>query len=204
MKNLRVGLYGGTFSPPHTGHVNAAREFVRALHLDKLLVMPANIPPHKTLEGDVSAHERLEMCRLAFGDVKGATVSDYEIAKAGVSYTVDTLMHLSESFSSIFMLCGDDMLLTLDKWRSPEKVLALCTVVCMRRYDTDSTALYEKAEELKEKFGARIEFIDAPPMPLSSTEVREMLSLSDDRAGEHLTPSVLEYIGKNKLYGFRA
>lgn len=200
MEDKRVGLYGGTFSPPHRGHVNAAAEFVRAMCLDKLYIMPANIPPHKEIVNPVPAQMRLAMCRMAFASVMNTEVSDYEISKAGVSYTVDTLRYLCKRFSQVFMLCGDDMFLTLDRWRSPDEIFRMAHIVCMRRYDTDSAPLTEKKAEYESCFGARVTFIDAEPIPVSSTEIRDMLGKGDARASEYVAPSVLEYIEKNGLY----
>lgn len=200
MESKRVGLYGGTFSPPHVGHVHAATEFERAMELELLYIMPANVPPHKTVAYPIPPSDRLEMCRLAFGEVPDTVVSDFEISRDCVSYTVDTLRMLYEQYGRVFMLCGDDMLLTLDRWRAPEEIFRMAHVVCMRRYDTDSAPLLEKAEEYKSRFGAQVTFIDSKPLPVSSTEIRGMLKNSDACAAEYLAPAVLEYIRNKGLY----
>ena len=89
---MRIGIYGGTFNPPHIGHVHAAEEAGRVLGLDKLLIVPDNVPPHKTLpEGSPDNAQRLEMARLAFGAVPCAEVSDLELRREGKSYSVDTV-----------------------------------------------------------------------------------------------------------------
>lgn len=200
MEDKKVGLYGGTFSPPHAGHVNAAENFVRAIGLDKLIIMPAGIPPHKAVDHPVSGKARLEMCRLAFGEIDEAEVSDFEISKDGLSYTVDTLRYLYPAYGKIYLLCGDDMLLTLDRWRESSEIFRMAHIVCMRRYDTDGAQLREKAEEYERRFDATISFIDASPLPVSSTDVREMLKSGDSDAGKYLNKSVLEYIKKKGLY----
>ena len=87
----RIGIYGGTFSPPHNGHLQAVKAFMEQMWLDFVYVIPAAIPPHKTVDCDVTPEQRLDMCRLAFADVEGVYVSDMEIARGGTSYTVDTL-----------------------------------------------------------------------------------------------------------------
>ena len=199
-RKKRVGLYGGTFSPPHRGHVNAAAEFVRETELDVLYVMPANIPPHKEVLEPVPAEDRLQMCRLAFGEVERAVVSDYEIKKSGVSYTVDTLRHLASDDSELYMLCGDDMMLTLDRWREYEEIFRLTGIVCMRRYDTDGSALAVKKAEYEEKYGARVRFITAPPIPVSSTEIRGMIINGADGVAEYLKAEVVKFIGEKGLY----
>ncbi len=197
----KIGLYGGTFSPPHAGHVNAARNFVESVGLDKLYVMPANIPPHKVVSNPIPTEMRLEMCRYAFGAVPNVVVSDYECTKAGVSYTVETLRHLSEESAELYMLCGDDMFLTLDTWRLSEEIFSLATIVCMRRYDGDGDALFKKKTEYEEKYGARVIFIDAEALPVSSTEIREMIKNGCEDAEKYLDGDVISYINENGLYG---
>lgn len=201
MEDKRVGLYGGTFSPPHAGHVNAAANFAEAMDLQKLIIMPAGIPPHKVVEDPVPSEMRLEMCRLAFAEVGAAEVSDYEISKEGLSYTVDTLRHLYPTCGRVYLLCGDDMLLTLDKWRESGEIFRMAHIVCMRRYNTDASMLYEKAKEYEERFGASVTFIDATPLPVSSTDVREMLKCGDADAKKYLDSEVLGYIREKGLYG---
>lgn len=200
MEDKRIGLYGGTFSPPHKGHVNAAENFVRALDLDKLYVMPANIPPHKEVRNPVSPSLRLEMCRRAFAGVENAVVSDYEITKSGVSYTYETLDFLSKESCDIYMLCGDDMFLTLDTWRRGDDILRSTHIVCMRRYDTDGAELLSKKKEYEEKYAASVTFIDSLPIPVSSTEIREMIRSGDGEAERYLDGGVLEFINENGLY----
>lgn len=155
MKKKKIGLYGGTFSPPHYGHIRAAESFISGVELDELYVMPANIPPHKMIDAGDDPKIRLEMCRAAFGDIPKVTVSDYEIEKSGVSYTIDTLEHLTENGEEVYLLCGDDMFLTLESWRRGEDILRTANIVLMRRYDGDDTELCVKASEY-EKSTARM------------------------------------------------
>ena len=120
---MRLGIYGGTFSPPHMGHVLAAEAFVREIALDRLLIMPTAIPPHKEAH-DVPADEhRLALCRLAFEGIAGAEVSDLELRRGGRSYTYLTLRELQREDQEIFFLCGTDMLLSLDSWRNADEVM---------------------------------------------------------------------------------
>ena len=102
----RIGIYGGTFSPPHKGHVAAARAFMEQMELDFLYVIPNALPPHKEMEAPVSAQHRLNMTRLAFGGIEGVYVSDMEIQRGGKSYTVDTLRTLSSSVGYLKSICG--------------------------------------------------------------------------------------------------
>ena len=101
----KIGLYGGTFGPPHLGHVYAAKTFLREVAPDRLLIMPAGIPPHKEKAAGDTPELRLAMCRAAFGDLPHTEISDYEIRKPGKSYTVETLEHLAAPGREITMLC---------------------------------------------------------------------------------------------------
>ena len=196
---MKIGLYGGTFSPPHLAHVRAARLFYEEVSLDKLYVMPAGIPPHKQSDKWGSAVHRLQMTKLAFSTF--ATVSDYEIKKEGKSYTVETLRYLREKHPSdeLYMLVGEDMLYSLDTWRSPEEVMTSCTLVAIRRQDTKMSRLVECAENYKNRYGAKIVFIEETPFDISSTAVRSMIERNDD-VSRFLSEEVYEYIKKNKLY----
>lgn len=195
----RVGLYGGTFSPPHLGHLHAAREFARAVKLDRLIIMPAGTPPHKTETLHIDGERRLEMCRLTFESIPCAEVSSLEIDRGGASYTVDTLRSLEREGEKIFMLCGDDMFLTLDKWRLAPEIFARAAIVCMRRYLTDDGELRKKCAEYEEKYSAEIIFIDAVAFPESSSHVRELLSAGESCEGL-LESRTAEYIKKFGIY----
>ena len=196
---MNIGLYGGTFSPPHSAHVRAAKLFIEAAALDRLYVMPAGIPPHKVADKWGSAHYRLEMTCRAFSDF--AEVSDYEIQKEGRSYTVETLRCLKEKHPEdrLFMLIGEDMFLSLDTWRAPDEIMALATIVALRRKDGDLSVMEAKAEEYKSRYGAKIILIEDEPLEVSSTQIRNMIAEGKD-TGDLLPESVLEYIKEHNLY----
>lgn len=195
----KIGIFGGTFSPPHKGHVRSAELFAAQRQLDELHILPAGIPPHKESDGQATAEDRLAMCRLAFGHIPGVTVSDREIRREGKSYTVLTLREYAEMGIHPEMLVGTDMLLCLDRWYCFREILSLATVVCMRRESDADTGhlLLEKAEALRADYGAKIVFLDGDALELSSSAVRA--SLSDRHA--LLPPSVVDYIEKRGLYG---
>ena len=130
---IRIGIYGGTFSPPHNGHIAAAKAFMEQMWLDFLYVIPTGTPPHKEMSVPTDAAHRLEMCRLAFSGVEGVYVSDMEMRREGRSYTVDTLRELTGEDRRLFLLCGTDMMLTLDQWREPEEIFKLAYPVYIRR-----------------------------------------------------------------------
>ena len=201
MSGWRIGLYGGTFDPPHIGHVRAARKFIQAAQLNCLYIMPTNVPPHKHIDHTDNPKLRLGMCREAFGGIDGVTVSDYEICKKGVSYTVDTLRHLSEvaGGAELFMLCGDDMFLSLDRWREPEEIFRLAHIYCMRRYEYGDVQIEERRRYYEDRFGANVSIIDSPPYPVSSTEIRRLVSCGGDISGA-VPHQVAEFIMSHGLY----
>ena len=172
----RVGIFGGTFSPPHVGHVQAASFFLSEIRLDRLIVMPANIPPHKRmLTGDDPLY-RLRLSKAAFEGLSDrVTVSDYEIRKAGVSYTAETLQAFSGPDVKLYFLVGTDMFLSMDTWYRPEEIFRLSTVVCALRSGSpeDEEKVKEKAKEYRKRFGARIRILKGRPLEISSTEIRE-------------------------------
>lgn len=197
----RIGIYGGTFSPPHNGHLRAAKAFMEQMWLDILYVIPAAIPPHKEMEKHVDAQHRLEMCRLAFGSMEGVYVSDMEIVRGGRSYTVDTLRELSGEDRRLFLLCGTDMMLTLDTWRSPEEIFKLSYPVYIRR-DNDRTLdqpIVQKIAEYHQKYGKVVRRIVTEPLELSSHEVREAIAL--EKSLKDMVPDAVEtYIKEHHLY----
>ena len=202
----RLGIYGGSFSPIHCGHVNSARLFLEAAELDKLLIMPTHTSPHKDPITEATPLQRFEMAGLAFEDDDAyksgrLQISDYEISREGRSYTVYTVEHFASPERELFLLVGTDMFLTLDKWFRSEDILRLCDVVLMRREAERET--YEKIKEkrkiMEQNFGARIHEIEEPPIIASSTEIRELLTKRADVTGM-IPDAVIRYIEKNGLY----
>lgn len=197
----RIGIYGGTFSPPHNGHLAAAKAFMEQMWLDFLYVIPAALPPHKEMEYPVSARDRLEMCRLAFAGMEGVYVSDLEIRRGGKSYTVDTLRELAGDDRRLFLLCGTDMVLTLGEWKDPAEIFRLCYPVYIRR-DNDRSLdqpIVEKIAEYNRKYGKVVRRIVTDPIVLSSGEIRGHLARGEDTDGM-LPAAVKKYIADNHLY----
>ncbi len=190
---MRIGIFGGTFNPVHNGHVNLAKNFKEKLKLDKVLVIPTGIPPHKQAEHLVSSEDRMEMCRLAFGDI--AEVSDIEILRGGKSYTVETLEELKRIYKDddFYFLVGSDMLLSFKRWYRWEDILSMCTL-CATDRDTEGTCR-DADKELFEK----IIFCDFPKTVVSSSEVRQKLMSQQDVTT--LVPAEVEkYIREKGLY----
>lgn len=196
----KVGILGGTFNPPHKGHLHAAQQAQAALGLDHILLMPDNIPPHKALPvGSANTQQRLEMVRLAAQELPGAEVSELELQRGGRSYTVDTLTELTERHPEIsyYFIMGTDMLLSLECWYHPEILCRLCTLVVVARDDADREAIAQAAARYREMWNARIEVVSCPALPVSSTELR----LSQAACRELVPESVWQYIRQQQLYG---
>ena len=198
---MRVGIYGGTFSPVHNGHVAAARAFMEQMWLDILYVIPTGISPHKLMQGDATTADRLEMCRLAFSGMEGVIVSDMETRREGKSYTVDTLREMSREGDRLFLLIGTDMLMTLDSWREPDEIFRLAYPAYIRR-ESDAAmddAIVEKIALYQQKFGKVVRRIVTPPIELSASEVRAAVAAGHSIDGM-VPPAVADYIRSHGLY----
>jgi nicotinate-nucleotide adenylyltransferase len=196
---VRVGILGGTFNPPHLGHLVCAQEAYRQLDLDQVLFIPARIPPHKPVTDEPGVEHRLEMCRLAVGGDERFTVSELEIERDGPSYTVDTLMELKTRAASneLVLILGGDIAAGLPCWHLPERVLELSTLAITRRPGTSREQIDEALSRLGG--GDQAEFFETPTIGVSSTMVRDRV-----RAGEpirYLVPeAVAEHIELQGLY----
>ena len=198
---IRIGIYGGTFSPPHKGHIAAAKAFMEQMWLDFLYVIPTATPPHKEMEIPVSAKDRLEMCRLAFEELDGVCVSDLEINRGGKSYTVDTLRELSGEDRRLFLLCGTDMMLTLDRWKDPDEIFKLCFPVYIRRENDRSldAVIINKIAQYQRDYGKVVRRIVTDPIEISSSQIRQMIVDGEDLSGV-VTKKVENYMKRNHLY----
>ena len=155
----RIGIYGGSFNPPHLGHIFAARKARQLLELDKILLIPAAIPPHKAVaEGSPDGETRFALTQLAIAGETGMEVSRIELDRPGPSYTVDTLHELRESYpqDGLYLLMGTDMFLSFFQWREPEAIAALAVPVCMARVRADaalSAQLLAQQKKMEAVFG---------------------------------------------------
>ena len=196
---MRIGILGGTFNPPHLGHLVAAQEAHRELALDRVLFIPAGTPPHKPVEDEPGARHRLELCRLAVGDDDRFSVSDIELQREGPSYTVDTLKTLRTHAPSddLFLILGGDIAAGLPRWHEPEQVLELATVAIAKRRGTAKSTVDEALAQLSG--GERARFFQMPRIGISSTLVRRRV-----RAGQpirYFVPDgVMHYIETQGLY----
>ena len=134
-----IAILGGTFNPIHNGHVNLAIKIKNNFSIDRLILMPTKIPPHKRIEELADDDDRLEMCRLAAIDLKGVEVSNYEITRGDVSYTVNTLRYFKKEYptAQLFFIMGSDMFLSLESWYCFEEILSLATIITASRQNGD-------------------------------------------------------------------
>ena len=202
---MNIGVYGGTFDPPHWGHITAARAAMEQLGLDKLVLIPDRVPPHKALpEGSASPEQRLEMAALATAELgKRAEVSDRELRRSGPSYTSDTLAALRREYpeDTLWLLMGSDMFLSLQTWHAPEGIMSLARIAPFSREAEDESAAFaaQKAR-LEREYGAQICIVQNPEVrELSSTEVRAALAAG--QGSNLLPPAVYGYVLREHLYG---
>ena len=202
---MNIGVYGGTFDPPHWGHITAARAAMEQLKLDRLVLIPDRVPPHKALpEGSASPEQRLEMAALATAELgKRAEVSDRELRRSGPNYTSDTLAALRREHpeDTLWLLMGSDMFLSLQTWHAPERIMELARIAPFSREAEDESAAFaaQKAR-LERAYGAQIRIVQNPEVrELSSTEVRAALAAG--RGSDLLPPAVYGYVLREHLYG---
>lgn len=200
-KKKKIGIYGGTFNPPHLAHFNACKAFYDFVKPDELLVIPDYLPPHKEIDSFVTTEQRLEMTRLAFESFPFANVTDMEIKRGGKSFTAVTLSELKNEENELYFLCGTDMFLTLDSWYRPDVIFSLATICYVRREnDKENDAkLEEMTAYYKEKYKADILPITSEVTELSSSEIRQKIKLGEC-VDSLLQESVKDYILSRGLY----
>lgn len=191
-----IGILGGSFDPPHKGHIRLADMAKEELGLSGLILIPAGTPPHKLLSGGAGGEDRFEMAKLAAGEREWITVSDIEILREGKSYTFDTVSELKRRMpgEKFCFICGTDMLLSLHRWYRSEELLRLTAFAAMAREENQFALLQEAAENLRMK-GGEIYLINRDPMEVSSTDFRLT------RDPDLLDAKVYAYIREKGLYG---
>ena len=197
---MKTGMFGGSCNPIHNGHTELAKALFRELELDRLLIMPSYIPPHKFVDSAAFPDQRFEMCCLAAKDIEGFEVSNLEIKRQGASYTYLTLHELHSIYpdDELYLLMGADMFMTLQKWKNPEIIFSLATMCAVPRYDDDISRLEQQARFLQE-MGAKTRVLDARVMTVSSTQIRKMVRAGEDISGL-VAPAVQKYIKEHYLY----
>ncbi|MBQ7043316.1 MAG: nicotinate-nucleotide adenylyltransferase [Clostridia bacterium] len=199
---MRIGIFGGTFDPPHAGHKKYADEVRNKLSLDNLIVIPTAAPPHKQKKTSTTAEDRLNMLGLLFEKDSGVLVSDMEIARGGRSYTFETVTLLREQYpdDELIFILGSDMLLSFHTWKNPDVILEKVKICAVTRDgEIDEKMLGEYAEKHFPGKKERFIICDFEPIEISSTEIREKVKngLSVDGL---VDAQVMEYIKEKELY----
>ena len=194
-----IGILGGTFNPPHMGHLVMAQEALDQLGLDRVVFMPVAVPPHKEAREDPGGKARVALCRLAVEDDERFAVSDLEVRRGGASFTVDTLreLHELEPEHDLTFIVGGDMAQSLPAWREPEAVLALARLAVAERERLTREDVARRLEPLHN--GDRVVFFDMPRIDISSSAIRRRVA--DERSIRYLVPdAVAEAIAARDLY----
>ena len=193
-------MFGGSFDPVHNGHVQLAQAFIKELSLDKVFIVPAFISPFKQGGAAVLPYHREKMCRLAFGNIPQAEISDIEIKREGPSYTYQTLEALTKKLDKekIFLITGADSFMSIHKWKEPE-IIFRHAVICGLPRNADDISVLERQSEYLRTSGAETRILNISVMTVSSTEVRAKAAKGESIKG--LVPDDVErYIAENGLY----
>jgi nicotinate-nucleotide adenylyltransferase len=194
---VRVGLLGGTFNPPHIGHLVCAQEAIAQLGLERVLLVPVHEPPHKGVESDPGVEHRVELCRRAVAGEERMDVSRVDADVPGPSFTVDTLrrLHADRPGDELTFIVGGDMALSLPSWREPEAILELAELGVAEREGVRRADIAERLAGLPD----RVRFFDMPRLDISSSLIRRLVGAG--RPIRYLVPdAVAAYIGEAGLY----
>ena len=203
MKKPAIAVFGGTFNPIHIGHEEMISAICELSFIDRLLVMPSKIPPHKSVDFLARDLDRVNMCRLVTDNYEKAELCEMELTREGKSYTVDTLKELLKLYpeNSIYLVIGGDMLSSFTTWRSYEEILKLASLLVFKRAGEDVSDFDNAVLQLKSE-GADVTVLETEIREVSSTEIRE--ALLNNNCSEKLLPKkVLDYITKQKVYDYQ-
>ena len=197
----RIGIYGGTFNPPHLGHVRAAYHGAAALELTKLLVIPSCVAPHKQMpQNSATGEQRLEMLTLCFGGNPGVEVSDLELSRGGASFTWETVAQVRQQYpeAELILFMGTDMFLSFLQWKNPEKILQDASLAVFYRGEAGEAEAIARQKEILEAAGSKVYLVENPVTAISSTDLRRMLVFRC--ADPFLPEGIGEYIRSHGLY----
>lgn len=198
----RIGIMGGTFDPIHNGHLMLGRQAYQEYHLDEIWYMPSKQPPHKKKIDLTPVNDRCNMVKLAVADDPAAFFSDFELLRAGTSYTAMTVTLLKDQYpkNRFFFIIGADSLFELETWYHPEIILrSVYLLVADRLYQHSISTIEEKIQYFRDKYHAEIDFLHCGRMDISSSELRRMI-IQGKSISAYVPPAVEEYIRKYQLY----
>ena len=196
-----IGIMGGTFNPIHYGHLFLAQNAYEQVGLEQIMFMPSKNPPHKMKPEKVTDGQRVEMIALAIEDNPHFILSTLELEREGFTYTADTLELLAKEHpeTRYHFIVGADSLFMMDRWKDPQKIFDLCTVVAAARDGVDLEKLSAQAGYLKERFHGDILLAEMPMMQISSENIRERAARGQSLR-YYLPDRVITYINENQLY----
>ena len=193
---MNTCLFGGTFDPPHIGHLIIAESILSDLDIDKIIFIPSSIPPHKPLHSYSSASSRVEMLQISIKGTPAFQISDIELNRPGASYSVDTIKQIKSQMSlskeELYFVIGSDSLVEFQTWKNPHEILSLAQVIIAPR------PLFTK-DMVKPEFLEQVQFLDTPQIDISSSMIRERVR-EKKSIRYYVIPEVLEYIQEKRLY----
>lgn len=196
----KIAMLGGTFNPIHNAHVKLALEFSEKMGLDKVLMVPTAIPPHKEMKDFVPAQERFFMTKLVCDMYEKLEPCDLELKREGKSYTADTLKAIREIYpqAQIYLIVGADMFLSLETWRNPQEIFSLAKILSAPRQDSDYEPM-KRHQKLLEELGAESYVLEKSIFTVSSTEIREKIKAGED-VSNLIPEKIYSYIKEKGLY----
>lgn len=197
----KIGILGGTFNPIHLAHLYIAYEAKSQLNLDKIIFMPAGSPPHKKDKEVLEASLRYNMVCEAIKNYEDFEISDYEIHKAGYSYTYETLEKFKSENNELYFITGADCLMDIEKWKKPEEIFKLSKLVVFNRPGYSKKNLIIQKDKIEMKFNTSIKFLDIIDLEISSSMIRERIE-DGKRVDFFLSKEVLDYIKENNIYNY--
>lgn len=198
---IKLGILGGSFNPIHKGHIKLGQAAYNEFKLDKVIFIPSGISYFKRNIYMPSGKLRLSMVDIAIENIDYFESSNMEILRPGDTHTVDTLYELKKIYpeSELYFIAGADTLYSIEKWVAVDEIFKLTNLIISVRNGTDLDQLKIKADELSDRFNAKIEFIKAPNLEISSSQIRENIGNSEF-LGKYLDKGVIDFINNNEIY----
>ena len=193
---MNICLFGGTFDPPHIGHLIIAESILSDLDIDKIIFIPSSIPPHKPLHSYSSASSRVEMLQISIKGTPAFQISDIELNRPGASYSIDTIKQIKSQMSlskeELYFVIGSDSLVEFQTWKNPHEILSLAQVIIAPRPSFTK-------DMVKPEFLEQVQFLDTPQIDISSSMIRERVR-EKKSIRYYVIPEVLEFIQEKRLY----